>query len=188
MSIILASASPRRKELFGKITEDFKIIVSTVDETVPEDIELDCIPEYLASIKAEDVARNHMGDIVIGCDTAVFLNGQMLGKPEDKEDAYRMLSSLSGKTHYVITGCCIRKGCEKLSFSVKTEVEFFELSREEIEEYIETLESFDKAGAYGIQGKGALLVKKINGDYFNVVGLPISELNRQLKKFLNGCH
>lgn len=188
MSIILASASPRRKELFSKITEDFKIIVSNVDETVPDDIYLDCIPEYLASIKAEDVARNYMSDIVIGCDTAVFLDGKMLGKPVDKEDAYRMLSSLSGKTHYVITGCCIKRGYEKVSFSVKTEVEFFKLTKKEIEEYIETSESFDKAGSYGIQGKGTLLVKKINGDYFNVVGLPVSELSRQLKKFLNGCH
>ena len=188
MDIILASASPRRKELFQKITENFKIVVSNVEEIIPKGLISEDIPEYFASLKAKDVSCRYKDDIVIGCDTAVFLNGEMLGKPKDREDAVRMLSALSGKVHYVITGCCICMGSEKISFSVKTEVEFFELTDDEIEEYIKTSESFDKAGSYGIQGKGALLVKRINGDYFNVVGLPVSELNRKFKEFLNGCH
>ncbi len=119
--------------------------------------------------------------MVIGCDTGVFIDNLMLGKPADKSQAKEMLSLLSGRTHKVITGCCIMRGGKTVSFSKVTEVEFYRLSDEEIREYISTGEPMDKAGAYGIQGKGSLLVKKISGDYFNVVGMPIAEIRQRLK-------
>lgn len=181
--IVLASASPRRKELLSFITTDFKIVPADIDETVENNIPLEKRPEYLAVKKALYISKNgYENDIVIGCDTGVFVDGKMLGKPKNREDAENMLKLLSGRQHKVITGCCIVKNGVAKSFSNVTLVEFFELSDSEIEEYIATGEPFDKAGAYGIQGKGSLLVKKIDGDYFNVVGLPVSELNRILKK------
>ncbi len=183
--IILASASPRRQELLSLICTDFIIEPSDVDETVNSDIELEKIPEHLAFRKAEHIHKNnHYNDTVIGCDTGVFLDGKMLGKPESKEDAFNMLKMLSGKSHKVITGCAIFHEDKVVSFSQTTLVEFLELSDEEILAYIETNEPMDKAGAYGIQGKGSLLVKEIKGDYFNVVGLPVSLLNRKLKAFI----
>lgn len=181
--IILASASPRRKELLSFITNDFKIVPADIDETLESGIPLEKEPEYLAHKKALHILQNgYENDIVIGCDTGVFVDGKMLGKPKDREDAENMLKMLSGRQHKVITGCCIVSKKKTTAFSNVTLVEFFELSDNEIKEYIATGEPFDKAGAYGIQGKGSLLVKKIDGDYFNVVGLPVSELNRILKK------
>lgn len=181
--IVLASASPRRKELLSFITTDFKIVPADIDETVENNVPLEKRPEYLAAKKALYISKNgYEKDIVIGCDTGVFVDGKMLGKPKNREDAENMLKLLSGRQHKVITGCCIVKNGVAKSFSNVTLVVFFELSDSEIEEYIATGEPFDKAGAYGIQGKGSLLVKKIDGDYFNVVGLPVSELNRILKK------
>lgn len=182
-SIILASASPRRQELLKTVVEDFEVLVSNVDEIVPPEISALEVPQFLATIKAKDVAKNNPDRIVIGADTCVFNGDKILGKPSDREDAYNMLQSLSGKTHSVITGCALIKGNKSISFSVKTDVEFFDLTESEIEDYLNTNEPFDKAGSYGIQGKGALFVKRINGDYFNVVGLPISKLSRVLKTF-----
>lgn len=144
---------------------------------------LKSVPNILPSKRHCIFQKNgYENDIVIGCDTGVFVDGKMLGKPKNREDAENMLKLLSGRQHKVITGCCTVKNGVAKSFSNVTLVEFFELSDSEIEEYIATGEPFDKAGAYGIQGKGSLLVKKIDGDYFNVVGLPVSELNRILKK------
>ena len=181
--IVLASASPRRKELLSFITTDFKIVPADIDETVENNVPLEKRPEYLAVKKALHISKNgYEKDIVIGCDTGVFIDGKMLGKPKNREDAENMLKLLSGRQHKVITGCCTVKNGVAKSFSNVTLVEFFELSDSEIEEYIATGEPFDKAGAYGIQGKGSLLVKKIDGDYFNVVGLPVSELNRILSQ------
>lgn len=178
-----SSASPRRKELLSFITTDFKIVPADIDETVENNVPLEKRPEYLAVKKALHISKNgYEKNIVIGCDTGVFVDGKMLGKPKNREDAENMLKLLSGRQHKVITGCCTVKNGVAKSFSNVTLVEFFELSDLEIEEYIATGEPFDKAGAYGIQGKGSLLVKKIDGDYFNVVGLPVSELNRILKK------
>jgi len=184
VDVILASASPRRKELLGYIFDDFKIISSSVDESVPKDIPAFVYPEYLSNLKAMDIASNHYHSLVIGADTIVMLENDILGKPKDKNDARNMLSSLSGKTHKVITGCTLAYMGKKLTFSVVTEVEFYPLSEREIEEYINTDEPYDKAGGYGIQSKGALFVKKINGDYFNVVGFPIAELKRSIEKIL----
>lgn len=180
--IILASASPRRKELLKLVVDDFIIEPADIDETAAEGIDIENYPEYLATKKAEYIYFNgHQGDVVIGCDTGVFADGKMFGKPENCEAARQMLKLLSGKTHKVITGVCVYANGQRKSFSQVTEVEFYNLSDEEIEEYINTGEPMDKAGAYGIQGKGSLLVKSINGDYFSVVGLPVSGLGRVLK-------
>ncbi len=181
--IILASASPRRQELLKLITEAFIVVPSDIDESVPDDVLTEKSPEYLATQKAKHIYNNgHQNDIVIGCDTGVFIDGKMLGKPNDKADAKEMLKMLSGRKHKVITGCCICKNGSVNSFSQATEVEFYNLCEKEIDEYIATGEPMDKAGSYGIQGKGALLVKSFIGDYFNVVGLPVARLNKELKE------
>ena len=150
--IILASKSPRRKELLSFITTDFAVKSADVDETLPQGISPDKAVEYLSKIKAEPFKNEN--DIVIGADTVVALDGKILGKPRDDADAFATLKMLSGREHSVFTGVSVIKG-----------------------------ENIDKAGSYGIQGKGSLLVEKIDGDYFNVVGLPISRLNRVLKLF-----
>ena len=183
MKLILASKSPRRQELIRNITEDFEVIVSPVDEILPEGIAPEEAPVYLAAIKAAAVAREHGDSLVVGADTVVILGSQVMGKPSDRDDAFRMLRELSGKTHEVVTGCCLVKGGRQRSFSCKTMVEFYPLADSEIEGYIATGEPFDKAGAYGIQGKGMLLVKGIEGDFFNVMGLPVSLLKRELEAF-----
>ena len=178
--VILASASPRRKELLELITADFKIIPSGVEEIVPDGIEPEKQPEFLARLKAEDIAKKYPQDIIIGADTSVIIDDCVLGKPDGIEQTKAMLSMLSGRTHKVVTGCAVIKNGECRSFSSVTEVEFYPLTDKEIEDYIATGECFDKAGAYGIQGKGGLLVKAIRGDWYNVVGLPVAELARVL--------
>ncbi|MBQ3264838.1 MAG: septum formation inhibitor Maf [Ruminococcus sp.] len=179
-TIILASKSPRRQELIGNITPDFTVVVSEVDEVLPAGVMPEEAPAYLAGVKARAVAEKHPDDIVIGADTVVILEGEVLGKPRDAADAERMLSALSGKTHTVITGCAVIMNGKTRSFSEATRVEFYPLSEKEIADYIATGEPFDKAGAYGIQGKGSVLVKRIEGDFFNVVGLPVARLKREL--------
>lgn len=179
--IILASASPRRQELLKLICNSFIAEPADIDETADSSIRLEKIPEYLALKKAKHIHNNnHYNDIVIGCDTCVFLDNLMLGKPKDKKDAYKILSYLSGRKHKVITGCSIFYRDRVISFSQTTFVEFYKLTDEEIKSYIKTEEPMDKAGAYGIQGKGATLVKKIDGDFYNVVGLPVALLNKKL--------
>lgn len=184
MRLILASASPRRQELIALISQNVICAPSGVEEIIPEDIAVYDIPLCLAKQKAQAVAKEYPDDIVIGCDTAVFLENEILGKPKDKDDARRMISALSGKVHLVITGCAVFYKNECIGFSNITEVEFFDLSKEEIENYINTPEPYDKAGGYGIQGKASLFVKGIKGDYFNVVGLPVAELNREIKRLV----
>ena len=182
-TVILASASPRRKELLGLITEEFKIIPSGVEEAVPAGIPPEEQPEFLARLKAEDIAKKYPQDIVIGADTSVIIDDCVLGKPGGSKQAKDMLKMLSGSTHKVVTGCAVIKNGECRSFSSVTEVEFYPLTDKEIEDYIATGECFDKAGAYGIQGKGGLLVKAIRGDWYNVVGLPVAQLARVLNAF-----
>ena len=183
--IILASASPRRQELLKLIFDDFTVEPSDIDETVRRSIELEQYPEYLALKKSRHVAeKNHFDDIVIGCDTGVFIGDIMLGKPKDEEQAREMLKLLSGKTHRVITGVSIFYKGQNISFSEVTEVEFYNLTDTDIDEYIATGEPMDKAGAYGIQGKGALLVKRIKGDFYNVVGLPVGELKQKINNLV----
>ncbi|MEE0929749.1 MAG: Maf family protein [Acutalibacteraceae bacterium] len=180
--IILASASPRRQELLSLICDSFTVEPSNIDETVTKNIKPEMIPEYLATKKAKHIHNNHYNDIVIGCDTGVFSDNRMLGKPTSERNAYEILNSLSGKKHKVITGCSIFYKDTVISFSQTTVVEFYNLSKEEIKTYINTGEPMDKAGAYGIQGKGATLVKEIEGDFYNVVGLPVATLYRKLKQ------
>lgn len=177
--IILASKSPRRKELLSLITENFVIKSAEVDESLPKGIQPDKAVEYLSKIKAEPFRNDE--DIIIGADTVVSIDGVILGKPKDRSDAFKMLKMLSGKYHSVFTGVTIIRPDSTKTFSVETRVKFFDLTDREINDYLDTGEPFDKAGAYGIQGKGSLLVEKIDGDYFNVVGLPVSTLNKYLK-------
>ena len=188
MEIILASASPRRRELMSLLAENFKIIPSTGEEIIPEDLNPLKAPEHLAILKAKEVAEKYPEALVIGCDTAVFSEEKMLGKPKTREDAKEMLLSLSGKTHKVISGCALIYGGKTESFSSETEVEFFELTENEIETYLSSGEGDDKAGSYGIQGKGSLFVKGIRGDYFNVVGFPVARVKKYMDKIINGAN
>ncbi len=182
--IILASASPRRKELMKNITNDFLTIASLKEENLPQNIEAEKAPVFLAQQKAQDIFSSNPEGIVIGCDTVVIIDDKILGKPKDKKDAYNMLSTLSGNTHKVITGCCILSKDKIKIFSAKTLVKFYPLSDDEIYKYIDSGDCFDKAGAYGIQSFGMLFVEGIDGDFFNVVGLPVARLKRELEEFL----
>ncbi|MBR3404957.1 MAG: septum formation protein Maf [Firmicutes bacterium] len=194
-SVILASASPRRQELLQLILPAFAVEASAAEDHLhlPETMTPEEEPEYLARLKACDIAAKHPGHLVIGSDTVVLAseNGheEALGKPVDSEDAKRMLRLLSGKRHYVVTGCAIallpEDGGEMRidSFRSRTAVDFYPLSEEEIDEYVATGDPMDKAGAYGIQTKGARLIKRVEGDYFTIVGLPVAELDRHLRRF-----
>ncbi|MBR5774393.1 MAG: septum formation protein Maf [Clostridia bacterium] len=183
MDIILASASPRRLELMRLISEHFEVIPADVEEILPDEIGAMNAAEYLARLKAQSVAESHPSSLVIGCDTAVIVDDEVLGKPKDSQDAFSMLRKLSGREHSVVTGCALCMGGKTVSFSEETRVIFHELTDKEILDYIATKECDDKAGAYGIQGRGALLVKSIVGDYFNVVGMPVSRLNKEIQIF-----
>lgn len=182
--IILASASPRRQELLKYIVPAFEIIPADVDETLSAEIIPEKSAEFLAAKKARHIAKKYPDCTVIGSDTVVIIDDIILGKPADKSDAERMLKLLSGRTHKVITGVCLARGEASDSFSCETKVEFYPLSDEEILGYISTGEPMDKAGAYGIQGYGSVLVKGIEGDFFNVMGLPVAMLKRRLDVFL----
>ena len=182
--VILASASPRRKQLLQMIYSDFRVMPADIRELVPRDLEVEKCPEYLANEKASLIAQGRDKCLVIGCDTAVISEGKMLNKPRDTNDARIMMNMLSGAVHKVITGCAVYYMGKSFTFSVSTDVEFFELSEQEIEDYISTAEPYDKAGGYGIQAKGALFVKGIHGDYYNVVGMPVSRLKRAIDEFL----
>lgn len=184
MKIILASASPRRRELMKLITEDFTAAAVDADETLPDGIKACDAAEYLARVKAAKAHEMFPNDLVIGCDTTVVCNDKVLGKPADKEQAREFMKMLSCNIHAVFTGCCIMYKDKSCWFKVGTDVFFNKLADEEIEAYISTDEPYDKAGGYGIQGRGALLVNRIDGDFYNVVGLPVSRLNEVLKKFI----
>lgn len=180
---ILASASPRRKEILLNAGFSFDIIVSDADENITEDLSPEKTVEELARRKALSVWENHKDSVVFGCDTVVAVDGKILGKPVDDDDAYNMLTMLSGKTHTVSTGVCICSQEKTEIFSYTTQVEFYELSEETVRSYIASGEGKDKAGAYGIQGYGCVLVRQIKGDYFSVMGLPVSESARVLADF-----
>lgn len=184
MKVILASASPRRQELLGYIFDSFECIPAHIDETLPIGIAAENAAEYLAEKKAEHIAARYPDDLVIGCDTVVIYDGRIFGKPKDKAEAREMLHELSGKIHRVVTGVSMLYKGRRSSFSDMTEVEFYPLTDAETEEYIATGSPMDKAGAYGIQDKNFLPVKRINGDYFNVVGLPAARLRREAESFL----
>lgn len=182
--IILASNSPRRRELLAQAGIDFEVIPADIDEVVESDSPAEVVMS-LSKQKALWVADQNPYRTVIGADTVVAYDGEILGKPKDEQEALDMLSMLSGRTHKVYTGVTIvrdsaTEGRDVETFAVETSVTMYENDRQTLLEYIATKEPMDKAGAYGIQGKGALLVKEIKGDYFNVVGLPIAELCRRL--------
>lgn len=186
MKILLASASPRRKELIRFISDEIRIIPSTCEENVPGNLNGRETVEYLSLLKGNDVKNKAEKDeTVVSADTVVCLDGKILGKPKTEAEAFSMLRFLSGKTHSVYTGVTLIKGNRALTFSQETKVTFYELTDTEINEYTATGEPMDKAGAYGIQGKGCLLIKEINGDYLNVVGLPVSLLKRKIEEFTN---
>ena len=180
--IILASASPRRSEILNNLGLRFDVVVSDADESsISADCPAELYVQELALLKAAASAKKtepKEDGVVISADTVVVLDGKILGKPKDREDAAQMLKMLSGREHSVITGICVLRLKDAFSVceSVVTKVKFKDLSPELIERYVATNEPLDKAGAYGIQGKGAVLVERIDGDYFNVVGLPVSRL------------
>jgi septum formation protein len=179
-NLILASASPRRKELLELLQIPFEVIVSEVEEIVDEKLHPAEMVQSLAQQKALSVAKTNPTSFVIGSDTLVVYGGRMLGKPTNKSEAIEMLQMLSGKTHDVFTGVAIINSEQVHSFYEKTSVTFFSLSDKEIVDYVSTGEPMDKAGAYGIQGYGALLVERISGDYYSVVGLPVARTHREL--------
>lgn len=182
MKIVLASASPRRRELLATAGFEFDIVVAEVDESVPEGISPTQGAVLTARKKALAVAASQPDCCVIGADTVVVVDGDVLGKPHSRAQAIEMLTRLSGRTHTVVTGVCVVLGDKELSFADETRVEFYPLTREQIESYVDTGEPMDKAGAYGIQGRGCVLVKGISGDYFNVVGLPVARVARAIRQ------
>lgn len=181
--MILASKSPRRKELLGIISEDFRIIPAVGEELIPDGTEPKDAVLLLSRQKAEEIYSRYNGEVIVSADTIVVIDNKILGKPRDEEQAFEMLKTLSGRSHTVFTGVCVifADGSSE-NFSERTDVEFYPLSDSEIRDYIATGEPMDKAGAYGIQEKGALLVKSISGDFYNVMGLPISRLARVLRE------
>ena len=181
--IILASKSPRRKELLSEMGITFDIYSKEIEEHLDPDVEPARAVEKLAEEKAQAVFDECLDAIVIGADTVVCVDHEILGKPKDREDARRMLEKLSGSTHQVIGGVALLSKEKRIVFSCVTTVHFYELSEEQILAYIDSNEPMDKAGAYGIQGLGKQFVEGIEGDYFNVVGLPVSRVLRALKEF-----
>lgn len=184
--VVLASKSPRRRELLRLLFDEFEIVPAEGEEIIPEGTPAEDASRLLAEQKCRAVAEKYPDALVIGCDTTVISDGEILGKPVDKADALRMISVLSGNRHKVISGAAICIGGRLDSFSVETVVKFRSLSEDEIEAYVATGEPMDKAGAYGIQEKGCLLVEGIEGDFFNVVGLPVTELALHIEKLLGG--
>ncbi|MFN8323076.1 MAG: Maf family protein [Chitinophagales bacterium] len=183
--IVLASNSPRRKELMTMAGLDFVVDSKNVDEAHPRDTPIDLIPAFLARKKARafiDDISDHV--IVIGADTVVVLDGKIYEKPVDRQDAVNMLQELSGRMHEVITGVCIISNSKEVVFSETTKVYFNTLTTEEIEYYVDNFKPFDKAGSYACQEWiGAVGIKKFEGDYFNVVGMPINRVYHELKSF-----
>ena len=183
--IVLASASPRRHELLGRIgITEFDIRIPEVEESFPEGLTPQQVVEHISREKAEAAATLCTADEnVITADTMVFLDHERLGKPRDEADALRMLTALQGRHHTVCTGVTVRRGERVITESETTQVYFRSAAKEELLAYIATGEPMDKAGAYGIQGKGALLVEKLDGDFFTVMGLPLLRLSRMLAHF-----
>lgn len=186
-NLVLASASPRRKQLLQEMGLDFTVRPKQVEEIIPKGMAPQKAAEYLSKIKAEafSIEEIQSNTLLITADTIVTLDGKILGKPTDKEDARRILKSLSNRSHEVITGVTIRSVSKQITFSVSTEVHFKKLTDGEILHYVETCRPFDKAGAYGIQEWiGHVAIEKIDGSYFNVMGLPTHKLYEELLKFI----
>jgi septum formation protein len=182
--IILASQSPRRKQLLEWAEVDFEIIVEPTGETYPADLKPEAVAVHIARQKAEAV-RNKIGNkTIIAADTIVVLDKEIIGKPKDREHAIEILSKLSGRKHQVITGVTIINSNKEISFSDITDVEFYNLSLQQVEFYVDKYQPFDKAGAYAIQEWiGVVGIKSINGDFYNVMGLPVSRVIQTLQHF-----
>lgn len=182
--VILASESPRRRELLSSLNVNYTTCAPGVEEHFNRDLSIEKAVMQVAQAKAEAVLKVRPNDIIIGADTIVVIDNEILGKPKDNEEAKAMLKKLSGRTHSVFTGVSILYQNHVENFYEETKVTFYELEESLMDEYIATKECKDKAGAYGIQGKGSILVKKIEGDYYNVVGLPLAKLYRKLLRYL----
>ncbi len=181
MNIILASNSPRRTEILTLANIPHIIIPSKVEEKIDNCLTPNELAKSLAHQKAIDVFSNYSDSIIIGADTIVVIDNIILGKPKDRKDAIRMLTLLSGKTHEVITGVSIISKEYQSNFAVTSKVTFNEMSLQEIEEYIDSENVYDKAGSYAIQGSCCKHINKIDGDYYNIMGLPISNIYQELK-------
>ena len=183
MDIVLASGSPRRKELLETLGLDFAVVPAKGEEIAPRGAGPAETVEALSRAKAEEVAKGFPNALIIAADTIVWADGRILGKPKDETDAKAMLHLLSDNTHEVYTGVTVMYGGKIVVGSECTKVFFRKLSEGEIDRYVQTGEPMDKAGAYGVQGKGALLVERLDGDFFNVMGLPVLRLSRMLAQF-----
>lgn len=186
IDIVLASKSPRRQELLKNIISNFKIEVREIEETFPDTLKGGEIAQYISNQKAKAFAHTNENCMIITADTIVCLEDKVLGKPKSHENAFEMLRSLSGKTHTVFTGVSLLFKNKLTSFYDATHVSFYELSDEEINEYIKNHQPFDKAGSYGIQEwMGYVGIQKIEGDFFNVMGLPLHRLYREIDKLVD---
>ena len=186
LKVKLASKSPRRHELLTKIIKNFEIVKKEIIETYPTNLEVDKIPKFLANLKAESyILQAKKNELYITADTIVIYNNQILGKPKCKDDAYKMLRLLSGKSHYVYTGVSLLLNNYIKTFSDSTKVSFYKLRDDEIKFYVDYYEPLDKSGSYGIQEwLGYVGIKKIEGDFFNVMGLPLHKLYREIEKII----
>ena len=187
MNIILASASPRRKDILDLFNVDYSIEISDIEEVFFDQFSPAINTMHVSYLKASKIAKDNCDSTILAADTVVSIGNKIFGKAKDSKDAFQMICELSGKKHQVITGFCILNIEKKLLYVdyVKTDVYFRNLSKNTIIKYIETNEYIDKAGAYAIQGKASILVDKIDGDYLNVVGFPISEINKVLIEYFS---
>lgn len=184
--VILASASPRRKEILNRFIDNFEIKTSDVEEVFDESFDIITNLMMIAKNKGSDILKKHQDSIVISADTVVVLNKEILQKPKDRSEAKTFLENLSGTWHKVITSFCIQSNNNLSVIDYEqTLIKFYDLSDDTIEKYLDSNEWVDKAGGYGIQGTGGLLVEKICGDYNNVVGLPISKISQYLKIYFD---
>ncbi len=184
-TIILASKSPRRKEILEMLDWKFEVCTQETEEIFEEGKSIEENMKKIAMKKAKAVMKGHEDSLILSCDTMVVLENRIFGKPKNVEEAKEMLKSLSGKYSYVYSAVAflhVTKGIEE-SFLEKTKIYFYEITEKEIEEYIATGEPMDKAGAYAIQGKASIFIRKIEGDYWNVVGLPIAKVHQKLKEW-----
>lgn len=183
--LILASKSPRRQELLKGLEVDFEIRTREVDESWPLDMDRSLVAEFVAGKKADAFMKElQANEVVITSDTTVYLEGEILEKPRDKTHALRMLAAMNGKTHTVYTGVCISTLDKRVAFTDATQVTFANLTPEEREHYVDTYQPYDKAGAYGAQElMGYVGIEKLEGSYFNVMGLPLHRLYQELKSF-----
>lgn len=181
--LILASGSPRRQELLKLCGIPFVVEPSKAEEYLNRSVSLEEAIEQIARAKAEAVFALHPEALVLGADTIVTVDQEVLGKPKDREDAKRMLNLLQGRTHRVITGVCLRCEEETVCFHETAEVTFAAMSQFEVEQYVNSEEPYDKAGAYALQGQAAVFIRSINGDYYSIVGLPVHRVYEQLCKW-----